>query len=414
MRYIYNLLIGLTKLTLPLVAIFNKKIRLFTKGRTGIFKSLEQKIAASDKVIWMHCASLGEFEQGRPILENLKVHYPNYKLLLTFFSPSGYEIRKNYDQVDVVAYLPLDTPYNTRKFIEITHPELAIFVKYEFWPNILQELKSKNIKTILISGIFRENQVFFNTKFSWFRNQLNAFLHFFVQDQTSVDLLLRIGHKNVSLAGDTRFDRVYQLVSQKKEIPFLKEFSANATVLVAGSTWPPDQEIITHYINESKDSHEKFILAPHNINKADIDYLKKSIRKNVILYSQINSENAQDAQVIIIDSIGLLNAVYAYATIAYIGGGFGTGIHNVLEPAIQGIPIFIGPKYQKFKEATDLIELGAIIVINSKDEFSTKFRYLKNNKSQLTEKGLKASQYVIANKGAGEIILKYINNIVTL
>lgn len=414
MRYIYNLLIGLTAIILPLLAIFSEKMRLFVKGRARVFKLLEKKIAASDKVIWMHCASLGEFEQGRPILENLKVQYPNYKLLLTFFSPSGYEVRKNYDQVDVVTYLPLDTPHNARKFIEITHPELVIFVKYEFWPNILQELKSKNIKTILISGIFRENQLFFNTKFTWYRNQLNAFLHFFVQDQTSVDLLLKIGHKNVSLAGDTRFDRVYQLVLQKKEIPFLKEFSANAIVLVAGSTWPPDQEILTHYINESKDSNEKFILAPHNIHKADIDSLQKSILKNVLLYSQINSENVQDAQVIIIDSVGLLSAVYAYATIAYIGGGFGTGIHNVLEPATQGIPIFIGPKYHKFKEAIDLIALEVIIVVNSKDEFDDKLRLLKNNKSQLTEKGLKASQYVIENKGASEIILKYIKDVVTL
>jgi 3-deoxy-D-manno-octulosonic-acid transferase len=414
MRYIYNLLIGLTKFILPLVAIFNRKMRLFIKGRAGIFKSLEQKIKASDKVIWMHCASLGEFEQGRPILESLKDHYPNYKLLLTFFSPSGYEIRKNYDRVDVVAYLPLDTPHNAVKFIEIIHPELAIFVKYEFWPNILQELKSKNIKTILISGIFRENQVFFKTNFSWYRNQLNAFSHFFVQDKTSVDLLHKIGFKNVSLAGDTRFDRVYQLVLQKKEIPFFNEFSANATVLIAGSTWLPDQEILTHYINESKDSREKFILAPHNIHNSDIDHLKRSIRKNVILYSQINSENVQDAQVIIIDSIGLLSAVYAYATIAYIGGGFGTGIHNVLEPATYGIPIFIGPKYHKFKEAKDLIALDAIIVINSKDELTEKLVLLKNNKSQLSEKGLRAKQYVIENKGAGEIILKYINNIVTL
>jgi 3-deoxy-D-manno-octulosonic-acid transferase len=386
-------------------------MKLFVNGRKSTFQTITSKINPSDKVIWIHCASLGEFEQGRPIIDNFKFQFPNYKIVLTFFSPSGYEIRKNYEGADVIVYLPMDTPQKVRKFVNVVHPELAIFVKYEFWPNYLKHLRKKNIKTILVSGIFRENQAFFISNFAWYRNQLKAFSHFFVQDDTSVILLQNIGFQNVSQSGDTRFDRVSQLVSQKKNIPFLKEFAQEAHVLVAGSTWSPDETILIPYINQTQNLKSKFIIAPHNIHLADIEKLKAGIHKNVVLYSQINIQNAFETQVLIIDSIGLLSAAYAYAQVAYVGGGFGSGIHNVLEPATYGIPILIGPKYQKFKEAVDLISLGGCIEIKNEFDLTQTLDLLAQNQNITKTKGQVSKLYVMNNMGASEKILAYIQDV---
>ncbi len=386
-------------------------MKLFVNGRKSTFQTITSKINPSDKVIWIHCASLGEFEQGRPIIDNFKFQFPNYKIVLTFFSPSGYEIRKNYEGADVIVYLPMDTPQKVRKFVNVVHPELAIFVKYEFWPNYLKHLRNKNIKTILVSGIFRENQAFFKSNFAWYRNQLKAFSHFFVQDDTSVTLLQNIGFQNVSQSGDTRFDRVSQLVSQKKDIPFLKEFAQEAHVLVAGSTWSPDETILIPYINQTQNLKSKFIIAPHNIHLADIEKLKAGIHKNVVLYSQINIQNAFETQVLIIDSIGLLSAAYAYAQVAYVGGGFGSGIHNVLEPATYGIPILIGPKYQKFKEAVDLIRLGGCVEIKNEFDLTQTLDLLAQNQNITKTKGQVSKLYVMNNMGASEKILAYIQDV---
>ncbi|MCC7521477.1 MAG: 3-deoxy-D-manno-octulosonic acid transferase [Flavobacteriaceae bacterium] len=386
-------------------------MKLFVNGRKTSMYQITSKLNPSDKVIWMHCASLGEFEQGRPIIDNFKFQFPNYKIVLTFFSPSGYEIRKNYEGADVIVYLPMDTPQKVRKFINVVHPELAIFVKYEFWPNYLKHLRKKNIKTILVSGIFRENQAFFKSNFAWYRNQLKTFSHFFVQDDSSVTLLQNIGFQNVSQSGDTRFDRVSQLVSQKKDIPFLKEFAQEAHVLVAGSTWSPDETILVPYINQTQNLKSKFIIAPHNIHLADIEKLNAGIHKNVVLYSQINIQNAFEAQVLIIDSIGLLSAAYAYAQVAYVGGGFGSGIHNVLEPATYGIPILIGPKYQKFKEAVDLIRLGGCVEIKNEFDLTQTLDLLAQNQNITKTKGQVSKLYVMNNMGASEKILAYIQDV---
>ena len=411
MQFVYNIIINVVQLFLPITAVFNSKMRLFVDGRKHLFDKLLQNISSSDQVIWMHCSSLGEFEQGRPIIEKLKQQFPNHKILLTFFSPSGYEIRKNYNQADLVVYLPLDTKKNARKFIEITHPEIAIFVKYEFWPNLLNELKTNNIITILISGIFRENQQFFNKKNSWYASQLNAFTHFFVQNKTSVNLLRSKSFYNVTLCGDTRFDRVFDLASQKKEINFLQEFSHDKHVLVAGSTWPIDNKFITSYINHFSQKDENFIIAPHNINISEILDLKGKIKKNTILFSELNSDTIKNKEVIIVDSIGLLSSIYSYANVAYVGGGFGSGIHNVLEPATFGIPIVIGPNYLKFNEASELIELGACSTIATDKDLFKELQFFKNNNQAREQKGIIAKEYVLKNKGATETIVNYIKNV---
>ncbi len=395
---------------IPLIALFNPKIKLFVNGRKQIFAMLQENLTPSDQTIWMHCASLGEFEQGRPVLEKLKLLYPNYKLVLSFFSPSGYEIRKNYEYADVVVYLPLDTRKNAIRFIESIHPTLAIFVKYEFWPNILLELRQKNIKTILISGIFRKNQVFFKKNKKWFRNSLKTFCHFFVQNDDSVKLLDTIGFSNVTHSGDTRFDRVSDLIEQKIELPLLSKFVNEHHTLVAGSTWPKDELLLVEYINKYASDQERFIVAPHNINSADIDKLIQKINKKTLIFSKANTQNILDVQVLIIDSIGILTSVYSYANVAYVGGGFGAGIHNILEPATYGIPIIIAPNYQKFKEANDLILSHACFEINSQNSLNKQLQEFYNNKEHTKKAGAIALKYIHTNIGATQKIIQYVKS----
>jgi 3-deoxy-D-manno-octulosonic-acid transferase len=407
MQILYNILIALTSAVIPVIALFNFKMRLFYKGRKETFSKLKKNISSKDKTIWMHCASLGEFEQGRPVLEKLKKQYPDYKLILSFFSPSGYEVQKNYPIADAIVYLPLDTPANARKFLDAIHPNLSFFVKYEFWPNILSELKNRKLKTFLISGIFRKEQVFFKKNKIWFRDTLTAFTHFFVQNKTSQDLLKSIGLENVSLCGDTRFDRVTTLVKNKKDLPIIASFSNKQHVLVAGSTWAKDETILIDYINNKAQNNEKFIIAPHNIKKEDIDKLQSSLRVKSLLYSKANTDNIKDIQVLIIDSIGLLSSVYAYAKLAYVGGGFGAGIHNILEPATYAIPILIGPNYHKFKEAVDLIAINACFVIDSQEKLNLQLQTFYQDQALLLDTGTKSLQYIQKNIGATDCILNY-------
>ena len=409
MNLLYNIIVYSVIGGIRFVALFNKKLSIFVKGRNAIFSTLAAKLAPKDEVIWFHSASLGEFEQGIPIIEKLKAHHPNYKILVTFFSPSGYEVRKNYPLADCVSYLPFDTPKNAQKFIASLNIKLAIFIKYEFWPNFLKALKQNQIPTLLVSGIFRNNQLFFKAYGGFYRNSLQSFNHFFVQNQLSKDLLNNIGITAVSLSGDTRFDRVFSITKQAKKLDFIAAFTKDKITLVAGSTWPEDEEILMNYINNFASDKEKFILAPHNIKEAGIKQLINSCQKTSCCYSDPKKDS--QAQVLVIDSIGLLTSVYGYATIAYVGGGFNkSGIHNILEPASYGLPIIIGPNYEKFNEAKALIQLGACTTIADKKAFNTAYLNLIDNAETIPRKGALSKTYILKNIGATDKIYTFIKS----
>lgn len=412
MKFLYNILLFKASILLPVLALFNKKIKLFVRGRKQTFNKLAT-INKTDKVIWFHAASLGEFEQGRPIIEELKQQYKSHKIVVTFFSPSGYEIRKNYPLADVICYLPLDTKTNVKKFINQIHPDIAIMIKYEFWPNLLSELKKQNINTILISGIFRKKQSFFKWYGSFMREKLTAFNYFFVQNKVSQNLLSSINIKNVTIAGDTRFDRVSDILHQDNSLDFIAEFTQDKYILVAGSTWKEDEDLIVNYINNHASADEKFIIAPHNINPKEIKELQKSINKKAILFSEKETRNLSENQVFIIDTIGLLTKIYSYATVAYVGGGLKTGLHNILEPATFGVPIIFGAnKYKKFQEANDLLQLGGATIVSNNKDFSSIFTTLKNNLEVRKTSGNTNQKYITDNIGATKTIMNYIKKTV--
>lgn len=409
MYFLYNILVLIVTFLLKIVALFNKKIKLFRDGRATTFSKLKSIISENDKVLWMHCASLGEFEQGRPILEKLKTKYPNHKLVLTFFSPSGYEVRKNYEVVDVVCYLPLDSQKKAKQFLNLVHPELAIFVKYEFWPNLLRALQNREIKTILVSGIFRKEQAFFKWYGGWIRKSLKAFSHFFVQDQNSEKLLNSINYQNVTVSGDTRFDRVFEITKQNNQLDFIDVFKNNIYTLVAGSTWKEDEGLLVDYINNHASEKEKFIIAPHNINSKEIESLVKAISKKAVLFSEKEGKNLKNYQVFIVDTIGILNKIYSYANIAYVGGGYTkSGVHNVLEPATFGIPVVIGPNYQKFNEAVEMVENEACFVVDNSKKLSVLLSDFFNENQKREKASSNALNYVVNKKGATSKILNYI------
>jgi len=407
MNILYNIAVYIAGFLLKIIALFNEKIALFLDGRKETFHLINAKIAKDDEVIWMHCASLGEFEQGRPLIEEIKNSYPEIKIVLTFFSPSGYEVRKNYAFADVITYLPLDTKRNARKFLEMVHPKMAIFIKYEFWPNILQALKKKNIDTILVSGIFRENQTFFKFYGGWMRKSLKAFSHFFLQNESSKKLLQKIGFDNVTVSGDTRFDRVFEITKQDNHLQFVEDFVQHKYTLVAGSTWPKDEELLVSYINNLASSEEKFILAPHLITQKTIQDLQQSITKKSILFTDKKKDNS--AQVIIINTIGILTKIYSYANVAYVGGGFGVGLHNILEPASFGIPLIIGPNHKKFQEAVELVDLKACKVVENKEDLKTELTHLFQDKNYRLQQGKITKNYIEKNVGATKIIMSYIS-----
>lgn len=404
---IYTILTQLAQQLIKVVALFNPKIRLFVDGRKKVFHQLNQEIKPSDKTIWIHCASLGEFEQGLPIIDSLKKNYPSHKIILTFFSPSGYEVKKNSGVTDIITYLPLDTKTNAHQFIKNVHPEFAIFVKYEFWPNYLAELKKQHIDTYLVSGIFRKDQAFFK----WFgkpmQKSLETFNHFFVQNETSERLLHSINFKNTTISGDTRFDRVVEILSRDNKLDYIKQFQDDKITIVYGSSWPDDEAVYLDAINMSSKS-VKHIIAPHNINKQHLEKLKNNISKPVVLYSEMAGKNLADYDVFIIDTIGLLTKIYSYADIAFVGGGFKTGLHNTLEPATFGIPIIIGPKFDKFQEAIDLVNLKGLLVVNSKVEYLTTIELLINSKDLRTATGDINRTYVTEKAGATKKITTYL------
>jgi len=394
---------------LSIIALFDKKIKLFVIGRKASFNKLSS-VKNDPNVIWIHAASLGEFEQGRPIIEKLKSENPTYKIVLTFFSPSGYEIRKNYELADVVCYLPMDSKSNVRRFLQIVNPSLAIFIKYEFWPNYLHALKERNIPTILISGIFRKNQIFFKFYGGFMRKSLKSFNHFFVQDEISKNLLKSIDIDSATISGDTRFDRVHEILQQDNSLDFITAFKNNQYTVVAGSTWKEDEALLVNYINTTSSEDEKFIIAPHNINAKEIELLKKSIQKKVVLFSEREGKNLSEYDVFIADTIGILTKIYAAANVAYVGGGLTkNGVHNVLEPATFGVPIVIGPAYKKYKEVVDLVALNGCKVIVNQKEFSTIFTKLKSDKDNREQLGNINQNFIKEHIGATDTILKFIN-----
>jgi len=410
MFFLYNLLVVVAGFLLNIAALFSRKLKLFVDGRKEVFNVLSDKLKANDKTIWFHAASLGEYEQGLPVMEKIKAKYPDHKLVLTFFSPSGYEVRKNNTIADVTVYLPLDTKRNVRKFLKVVSPELVFFIKYEYWPNYLNEIWKQKITTYLISGVFRENQVFFKWYGGFYRKALEAFNHFFVQNSKSKELLLQLGKTNVTVSGDTRFDRVASILEKDNSLNFISEFKNDTLTIVVGSSWPKDESLLVDYIN-STDHHIKFIIAPHNIKPEQIQQLKNSITKKTVLFSEKQNAKLTDFDIFIIDTIGILTKIYSYADIAYVGGGFGNpGVHNILEPATFGIPIIIGPNYSHFAEATALVEMGGCISISNGLQLNDAFENLVRNKDIRYEKGHICSTFVQMNKNVTEIILKHLDN----
>ncbi|WP_310004116.1 glycosyltransferase N-terminal domain-containing protein [Flavobacterium granuli] len=410
MHFLYNLTTLFTQFLLKIVALFSPKMKLFVDGRKDVFTILEQKISAKDQTIWFHAASLGEYEQGLPVIEKIKDKYPSHKIVVTFFSPSGYEVRKNNTVADTTVYLPLDTPKNSKRFIELVHPDLVFFIKYEFWINYLDQLQKQNISTYLISGIFREKQLFFKWYGGFYRKALDTFTHFFVQNENSRKLISSLGKTNVTVSGDTRFDRVVTILEKDNTLDFIAQFKDNKTTIVIGSSWPKDEAILSEYINSSNND-VKFIIAPHNIKLEQIKQLQNSITKKTVLFSEKENKDLSQFEVFIVDTIGILTRIYSYGDIAYVGGGFGNpGVHNLLEPATFAIPIVIGPNYSHFEEAINLVKIGGCISINDSKELEIAFSTLIQNTDLRHQKGEICGTFVQKNKGATNRILKEITH----
>ncbi len=408
MFFLYNLLVVFAGFVLKITAVFSPKMRLFVDGRRNVLSEIASKIKPSDKTIWFHAASLGEYEQGLPVIEKIKERFPDHKIVLTFFSPSGFEVRKNNAVADVTVYLPLDTKNNAAKFIQLVHPDVVFFIKYEYWPNYLKTLKKAKIKTYLISGIFRENQMFFKWYGGFYRKALNTFEHFFVQNSKSKELLLQLGKTNVTISGDTRFDRVAAILEKDNSLDFISEFKNDTLTIVVGSSWPKDETLLVNYINATN-HNVKFIIAPHNIKADQIAQLRNSITKKTVLFSEKEGKDLSDFDVFIIDTIGILTKIYSEADIAYVGGGFGNpGVHNILEPATFGVPIIIGPNFSHFAEATALVNMEGCISISDQNQLNETFDHLIQNDDVRYEKGHICSIFVQMNKNATKIILKQI------
>ena len=401
----------MSSLILKVISFFNTKIKLGVIGRRNTFDILQNKILATDKTIWMHAASLGEFEQGLPVLQELKIKYPNHKIVVSFFSPSGYEVKKNTNDADVVVYLPLDTPKNAKHFLDIVRPELILFVKYEIWPNILLEAKRRQIKSLLISATFRPNQSYFKWYGGLMRKALFSFNHIFTQNKNSKTLVENIGYDSVSVSGDTRFDRVNQQLKADNTISFIEAFIDNKTTVVYGSSWPADDALFIPFINSNKTTDTKYIIAPHNIKPSYIDTIKKSLKAKTVCFSDMKGKNLSEFNVFILDTIGYLGRIYSYADIAYVGGAAGaTGLHNILEPAVFGIPIIIGKNYQKFPEAKRLVNLNGVTSVNNQKELSLIMESLIDSKDDRSLQGKINAQYVKQNKGA---VIKILTNVIT-
>ncbi len=404
MVVLYNIGIRIYHLGILIASLFNKKARLWITGRKNQFIQLKAAIDPSDRIIWFHCSSLGEFEQGRPVIEKTNEVAPEKKILLTFYSPSGYEIRKDFQGVDNVFYLPLDTRMNARKFIRIVKPDMVCFIKYEYWFHFLKELVKNQIPVYLISAIFNKDQIFFKWYGKWFIRMLRSFNHLFVQDEASKENLAHIGINNVTVSGDTRFDRVCSIAGKSKQFPGIKTFTSGSKTLVMGSTWPGDEELLIRYINENS-LQLKYIIAPHEVHESNIRRIENRIKKRVVRYSNLENSEPGSSDVLVIDTIGILSSVYQHGTVAYIGGGFGKGIHNILEAATFGLPVVFGPRFTRFKEAHDLINSGGAFSVSDYTELLQVLTSLFTDENTLQPASDIARNYVISNIGATEEIL---------
>lgn len=394
---------------IKIAALFNSKLKQGVVGRKETFSKLKNNIKLEDKTFWFHCASLGEYEQGLPVFEALKAKFPTHKVIISFFSPSGYEVRKNTKIADVVVYLPLDTKKNAQQFLDLVHPDYILFVKYEIWPNFLHEIKKRNLNALLISAVFRKDQSFFKWYGSYTKSALFGFNHIFTQDENSKVLLQTIGYDDVSVSGDTRFDRVSNQLKINNSVSFIEAFKNDKLCMVFGSTWPEDDKLYLDYINTTKNSEVKYIIAPHNIKASYVASLKSQLKVSTICFSDLDdTKNLKDYQVFILDTIGYLSKVYSYADIAYVGGGAGsTGLHNILEPAVFGIPILIGKNYEKFPEAKTLIDLGGVTTLVSVTAFSSALDALITDKNLRENKGEITKAFIEKNKGAVNKIMTY-------
>ena len=414
---IYNIVIYFVLWGIAIASLFNEKVRKMWRGEREAFKILKQKVDPNAKYIWFHAASLGEFEQGRPLMERIRKDYPQYKILLTFYSPSGYEVRKNYEGADIICYMPVDTRLNAIRFLRLVRPVMAFFIKYEFWSNFLHILKYRNIPTYSVSSIFREDQVFFKWYGRSYAGVLKCFTRFFVQNEESKRLLEGIGITAVDVVGDTRFDRVLQIKEAAKHLPICEAFRTGVAssqsadvphhdfkVFVAGSSWPPDENIFIPFFNEHKDW--RLLIAPHVIAEEHLKLILSLIKgKKVVRYTQTTPEEAADADVLIIDCFGLLSSMYNYGDVAYIGGGFGVGIHNTLEAAVWNMPVIFGPNNKKFQEAQGLLKSGGGFEINTYEDFSGLMGSLMNDEVFLNQAGDKAGAFVAHLAGATDKVL---------
>lgn len=414
---VYNIVIYFVLWGIAIASLFNEKVRKMWRGEREAFKILKQKVDPNAKYIWFHAASLGEFEQGRPLMERIRKEYPQYKILLTFYSPSGYEVRKNYEGADIICYMPVDTRLNAIRFLRLVRPVMAFFIKYEFWSNFLHILKHRNIPTYSVSSIFREDQVFFKWYGRSYAGVLKCFTRFFVQNEESKRLLEGIGIKDVDVVGDTRFDRVLQIKEAAKQLPICEAFRTGVAssqsadvphtdfkVFVAGSSWPPDENIFIPFFNEHKDW--RLLIAPHVIAEEHLKLILSLIKdKKVVRYTQTTPEEAAEADVLIIDCFGLLSSMYNYGDVAYIGGGFGVGIHNTLEAAVWNMPVILGPNNKKFQEAQGLLKSGGGFEINTYEDFSGLMNSLMNDEAFLKQAGDKAGAFVAHLAGATDKVL---------
>ena len=404
---IYNLVIYIYLFGVKLAALFSSKPAKMVKGHREVFDILRDKIDRNARYIWFHAASLGEFEQGRPLIEKIRAKYPDYKILLTFFSPSGYEVRKNYRGADVVCYLPFDKPRNVKKFLDISNPVMAFFIKYEFWKNYLDELNKRRIPVYSVSSIFRKDQIFFKWYGGTYRNVLKNFDYLFVQNEASRRFLSKIGINKVTVVGDTRFDRVLQIREEAKDLPLVEKFKGDSFTLVAGSSWGPDEDLFLEYFNTHPEM--KLIIAPHVIDENHLVEIISKLKRPYVRYTRADERNVQKADCLIIDCFGLLSSIYRYGEVAYIGGGFGVGIHNTLEAAVYGIPVVFGPKYHKFMEAKQLIEAQGAFSISNYEELGSLFDRFLTDEHFHRETGSNAGFYVTNNAGATDKVLSMIN-----
>ena len=409
MQFLYSLGILAYQFSISLAAIFSDKAKLWKEGRKGIFEKISASISDKDKIVWFHCASLGEFEQGRPLIEAYKQQFPQEKILLTFFSPSGYEVRKNYEKADFVFYLPMDTVENAARFLDLLKPQKVFFIKYEFWFNYLSEIKLRDIPCFLVSGVFREDQLFFKAYGKWALEKLKAFHHFFLQNEKSAELLNKHGLDNYSIVGDTRFDRVLKIAEAAEDLPEIKKFCKDNMLAVFGSSWPDEDKMALRLINDGE-FEGKIIIAPHEISESKSQYLLDAFGGKAVLWSDWKEGKEEQAspRVLIINAIGILSSIYQYGNLAVIGGGFGKGVHNVLEAATFGLPIFIGSNYQKFQEVKELISLGAAESSENTNELLELFMKTYNSRGTMLKKSQLAKDYIKDKAGATAKIMKLI------